>query len=213
LPLHSQSTLKIDIGGTLPGDVAGHHDQIVVSGALTVAGSLNLMLTNGYQPAPGNTFILIANDGSDVVSGTFSGLPQDSEFTVDGRTWKISYTGGSGNDVELTFVGQQYVVTNLNSNGAGSLFKALLDANAAAGLNVIVFAVAGLIEVSASYVLPVLTDSVRIDATTAPGFSGSPVVEISGSAAGLVSGFVFAAGSVGSHLRGLSIVRFCESWN
>jgi hypothetical protein len=34
--------------------------------------------------------------------GTFTGLPQNAEFYEDGQWWRISYTGGTGNDVVLT---------------------------------------------------------------------------------------------------------------
>ena len=56
-----------------------------------------------------------------------------------------------------------------------------------------------------------IAGTVVIDGSTAPGFAGAPVLEISGASAGNVSGFVFAAGSGGSGLRGLSIVLFAKS--
>ena len=36
------------------------------------------------------------------VSGTFTGKPQNSQFTAGGSNFIISYTGGDGNDVTLT---------------------------------------------------------------------------------------------------------------
>jgi hypothetical protein len=56
----------------------------------------------GFTPSPGLSFVLINNDGSDAVSGTFNGLPQGAYFTVSGQTFRINYTGGTGNDVVLT---------------------------------------------------------------------------------------------------------------
>jgi hypothetical protein len=47
---------------------------------------------------------LIDNDGTDAVSGTFAGLPQNAVVTAGGARYRISYTGGTGNDVTLTVV-------------------------------------------------------------------------------------------------------------
>jgi fibronectin-binding autotransporter adhesin len=58
-------------------------------------------------PTIGQTFTLIENDGSDPVSGNFSGLPGGTTFSIpqcDGISLTITYSGGSGNDVVLTVV-------------------------------------------------------------------------------------------------------------
>ena len=211
LAIQQGSTLSLELGGTLPGNTSGNHDQISVRGSTTLAGNLSLTLTGGYQPAAGDTLVLITNDGTDAISGSFIGLAENAEFTLDGTTWRISYVGGSGNDVVITCIGQQFEVSNLNASGNGSLYQAILNANAAAGLNVIVFSVAGLIEIATSHILPVITDPILIDGFSAPGFGSSPVIEISGVSAGLNSGLVFGSGSAGSTLRGLSIVRFAKA--
>ena len=41
---------------------------------------------------------IINNNATDVVSGTFVGLPQNSTFSVGNYTFRISYIGGTGND-------------------------------------------------------------------------------------------------------------------
>jgi hypothetical protein len=50
--------------------------------------------------------MVISNDGSDAVEGTFASLPEGSSFVVTtpsgNRTYSISYMGGDGNDVVLT---------------------------------------------------------------------------------------------------------------
>src|SRR5262245_15288003 len=62
-------------------------------------------------------------------------------------------------------------VTNLGNGGAGSLRQAILDANAVAGGDIIVFDVGGTINLVAA--LPPLTDNAtEIHGETAPG--GSP---------------------------------------
>lgn len=68
-----------------------------------------------------------------------------------------------------------YPVTNLNDSGAGSLRAALQSANSDPG-SVITFSVAGTIPVVTP--LPDLAAPTTISGTTAPGFSGTPVVAV-----------------------------------
>jgi Ca2+-binding RTX toxin-like protein len=99
-------------------------------------------------------------------------------------------------------------VTNTSDSGPGSLRQAMLDANATAGTDSIAFNIPG----SAPFTiqplsqLPFVTDPVVIDGTTQPGFSGSPIVEVDGSAAGSAAGFIIFAGD--STIRGLVINHF-----
>ena len=67
-------------------------------------------------------------------------------------------------------------VSNLNDSGSGSLRQAILNANAQHGADTINFTVAGTIVLNSA--LPNVTDTVNIDGTSAPGFSGAPVVEV-----------------------------------
>ena len=59
----------------------------------------------GFTPSAGQTFTIIANDLADAVVGTFAGLPEGSIFTAGAGRFRISYVGGSGNDVTLTAIG------------------------------------------------------------------------------------------------------------
>jgi autotransporter-associated beta strand protein len=102
-------SLAVDTGGTLRvrlnGTIAGtQHDRLSLthaSSAVTLAGTLDLIATAGL--AAGTTFRIVDNTASSAaVTGTFAGLPQNAEFYEDGQWWRISYTGGTGNDVVLT---------------------------------------------------------------------------------------------------------------
>jgi parallel beta-helix repeat protein len=95
-----------------------------------------------------------------------------------------------------------FTVTNLLNAGAGSLRTAIAQANANPGHDDIAFAVAGTIPLSSA--LPAITGSVGIDGSTAPGFAGSPQVTVNFRGQ---SGLRFAAGSDGSSLTSLSLVR------
>lgn len=77
-----------------------------------------------------------------------------------------------------------YTVTNTNDSGAGSLRKAILDANGNAGQDTIQFniAVSGVQTITPATPLPDLTDNsgAIVDGTTESGFTGTPLIEING---------------------------------
>lgn len=99
---------SLNAGGTLrvrlDGPAAASADQIRLTNAganVTLTGSLDLAAAPALPD--GTVFRLLDIDpGTTAVVGHFSGLPQDAEFYEDGQWWRISYTGGTGNDVTLT---------------------------------------------------------------------------------------------------------------
>ena len=101
-----------------------------------------------------------------------------------------------------------FIVINTNDAGAGSLRQAILNANASAGADIISFAIpgAGPFTITPASALPTITNPVVIDGTTQPGFTGTPIVELSGASAGGGNGLTISAG--GSTVRGLVINRF-----
>jgi parallel beta-helix repeat protein len=103
--------------------------------------------------------------------------------------------------LEDRLVPSTFVVTTLSDGGAGSLRQAIQQANVHAGADVISFDVAGTIELSSA--LPAVTGEVDLDGTTAPGYAGTPVVQIAFDHFG---GLQFVAGSKGSELSSLSLV-------
>ena len=110
-----------------------------------------------------------------------------------------------------------FVVTTTQDNGdntaptPGSLREAILKANAAAGTDTITFAIpgAGVQTISPPTALPGITDPVVIDGTTQAGYSGTPVVQLSGTAAtgSEVDGLDLLNHS-GSQIKGLTIGGF-----
>ena len=74
-----------------------------------------------------------------------------------------------------------YTVTNTNDTGAGSLRQAVLDANAAAGADVISFNIGGggAQTISLSSTINI-TSQIDINGSTQPGFSGTQLISISG---------------------------------
>jgi hypothetical protein len=94
-----------------------------------------------------------------------------------------------------------FTVSNLSDHGAGSLRQAILNANCNPGADVINFDVAGTITLASA--LPTVAGQVNINGTTAPGFAGTPLVEVNFNHFG---GLQFDSGADGSALRSLSLV-------
>jgi len=106
--------LSIELNGTSAGS---GYDQLNVTGTVNLTGA-TLNGSVGFAPAAGTTFTIINNDGSDAVTGTFSGLPEGAGVTLSGQTFTISYAGGTGNDVVLTRASPSVTLDNsVNPSG------------------------------------------------------------------------------------------------
>lgn len=97
----ASAAMEVNLSGT--GGGGANYDQLYLSSAsstVTLAGALNVVVTNEL---PTNVaFVIINNAGSAAVSGTFAGKPNNATFAASQYNWRITYTGGSGNDVTLT---------------------------------------------------------------------------------------------------------------
>lgn len=100
LALEAGSGLTVDITGP----TAGQYDLVSVAGAVSLGGPFSFA-PSGYTPGGGQLLTIIANDGADPVVGAFSNLAEGDFLTVGGVNLRISYVGGTGNDVTLTPVG------------------------------------------------------------------------------------------------------------
>lgn len=88
------------------------------------------------------------------------------------------------------------VVSNTTDGGAGSLRDALNQVNAGAGGNTITFSIpgGGVQRIAPAGSLPFVGKPVIIDATTQPGYAGSPLIELfGGNAGGTSSAFTVIA--------------------
>jgi hypothetical protein len=97
-------TVTFDVWGPSPGT---GYDQLIVTGGVAL-GSATLAIDLRYTPTVGEPFLLIDNDGTDPISGTFAGMPEGMVFTVvngaNSATFQITYQGNTGNDVVLTAI-------------------------------------------------------------------------------------------------------------
>lgn len=98
ITLDASSSFVVELHGTTAGSGYG---QVNARGTVSLGNAaLNASLT--FPSAISNTFTIINNDGSDAVSGTFAGLAEGATLVIGGAQFRISYAGGSGNDVVLT---------------------------------------------------------------------------------------------------------------
>jgi lysophospholipase L1-like esterase len=152
----------------------------------------------------GNTVLTASNIhiafGNNPGGGTFGGSTPD-RFTVNGvATFGLAIgTPGNGYTLVASHAGLSqtsqpfnvtglFEVTNINNGGSGSLRHAIANVNGlsdplgGAGTRTITFNIPGAAPHTIAPVnqLPTITRSVIIDGTTQPGFTGVPIVELSG---------------------------------
>jgi hypothetical protein len=91
--------------------------RLTASGNVNLA-NVDLLLSGSYTPVIGNQFIIVNNTSSGVTSGTFNGLPEGTIFNPSitntappkplpanlNADFRITYVGGTGNDVVLTVI-------------------------------------------------------------------------------------------------------------
>lgn len=134
--------------------------------------------------------------------------------------------------------GTTFVVTNTNDSGDGSLRQAILEANANAGADTIIFSIEpeGSHVITLESLLPPITEAVTIDGTSQSGYStgDEPVIQITGRqieidgtpieemCAGVESGvyrdnpgldvvYNSAGNASGTTIMGLKISYFCQA--
>jgi fibronectin-binding autotransporter adhesin len=85
-------------------------DRLNVSN-LTLAPGAALNVSLSYQPLPGTVFKIIDNSGDPII-GAFTGLNESGLLSNNGIVLRISYVGGTGNDVTLTTIGPDALFAN-----------------------------------------------------------------------------------------------------
>jgi FG-GAP-like repeat len=104
-----------------------------------------------------------------------------------------------------------FVVSNTGDSGPGSLRQAIVDSNNATGAtNTIDFDISGsgVQTINPLSPLPAITNPVLIDGASQPGYSGTPLIELSGSQAGGGDGLTITGAGVS--VRDLDINNFSQ---
>ncbi|MCX6273375.1 MAG: right-handed parallel beta-helix repeat-containing protein, partial [Bacteroidetes bacterium] len=118
------SGLAIDAGDVLDMEVNGttacdDYDKFIVNGDVSLGGaSLNFIL--GYAPSSSDVYTILDKTTPGAITGTFSGLAEGAFFTADFSSitysFKISYVGGDGNDVVITYYNEATALSWLQAN-------------------------------------------------------------------------------------------------
>lgn len=108
------AVFQVELDGPTPGN---GYDQLEVNGTVNLNGA-TLSVLPGFSISPGTSFLVLVNDTSNPITGTFAGLPEGATFQAGGQYFSISYQAGPHtNDVLLTRVnppGNLSGITQLN---------------------------------------------------------------------------------------------------
>jgi hypothetical protein len=100
--------LDVQNASTLAYDVDGAFTSTVLTGTLTLGAGANLELSLATGFVPTGDLLLVANDGSESIVGTFATIngeafDEGSSFTLTNNTgsyvFTLNYAGGTGNDL------------------------------------------------------------------------------------------------------------------
>jgi hypothetical protein len=204
--------------------------QVINSGGSTsISGSLNTNPSTGIiidvyrstvvddsgfgegESFVGSTTVTTDASGNASFSLTVPQLPEPAWISATATRQNTSFdTSEFSHSVLLGTVGPLQV-TSMNASGPGTLAQAILNANAIPGPDTITFNLSGAppFTMSLGTSLPVSSDPITIDATTQPGYSGVPIVEIRGSGPNSVNGLTISGGS--SAVKGLIINGFTNA--
>jgi len=95
--LSSAMTFQYDVNPSVPVTLG-------VTGTVGLVNATLAVTSPGGLPI-GTTYTMIDNDETDSVIGTFRLLPEGSTFNAGGQAFRVSYVGGSGNDVTISVLG------------------------------------------------------------------------------------------------------------
>ncbi len=141
--------------------------------------------------------VTTATSGTQVVPANVTATEADSIPANNSLTYEIGVTGST------------VTVVNTNEAGTGSLRQALLDAQnsvctfpCSIDFNI----PAPPYKIQPLTNLPSIISGVTLDATTQPGYTGTPIVEVDGTS-NPASAYLFQMNGTGSVLRGFSIIN------
>ncbi len=190
-------TLNIEIQGT--NALVPDFDQLLVSGNASLDGTLNVSLLNSFLPEKLDAFRIM----------TFASRTGDFAIknvpSLSGRELIATNPGSSFYDL----LGTTIIASNTNDSGAQSLRDAITRANLFNDGDVIIFNIAGpgphTLHLTSP--LPTISAPVTLDATSLPGYTGTPILELDGSGAGPTANG-FTVSTTGVSIEGFVINRF-----
>jgi uncharacterized repeat protein (TIGR01451 family) len=189
------TTFERDVVINLSGTASGDGTDYTIASPFLLGAVNPTFFTLRFPAGQSTTTVTITP-----VADAFVEAPETLTLSAEGATASVTIVD--------QFAPTTYTVTTTNDGGAGSLRQAILDANGHPGHDLIAFAIPGTgVRTIFTAGLPVVTESITIDATTQPGFSGTPLIVLTGVEAPLAAnGLVLNGGE--SLVRGLIINRF-----
>ena len=182
--LDIQKGVSFSATGGFASDVtsASVFEKIKANGAVAINTSATLTATaiGGFVPAAGDSFTLLDNTSASTTTGTFSGKPEGTQFTLGGVNKQLTYVGATGNDIVLAAIvvltpletwRQTYFASPANSGNGANGFDFEND-----GIpNLIEFAIGGNPMQNSAHLLPkaqVIGSNLVLTLTQPVGVSG-----------------------------------------
>jgi hypothetical protein len=111
----NQEGVRFDLAGAAPGT---GYDQLKITGTVQIgANATALIVLNGmFTATGGQQFVLIDNDGTDPIVGTFNSFDEGATFARGLYLFHVTYRGGDGNDFTLTVVNPSTTVISSSQN-------------------------------------------------------------------------------------------------
>ncbi len=176
-------------------------------------GTLSLSTTAGLTGSGDGTGSLSYSGPLTALDAALDGLsytsPPVPPSTIAMSVSALSY-GADPGEAQVTFTDGIFSVTTSADGGPGSLRQAIVDTDETPGSTTVDFAIpgTGVQTIVLGSPLPAITNSAFIDGCSQPGYSGTPLIELSGSQAGDADGLVITAPDV--TVRGLAIDGFAS---
>jgi autotransporter-associated beta strand protein len=143
------SMLNVELDGI---DQIWPYAALSMNGTNLLNGSLNLSLASGYAPLEGDDYRIVGNLSTNMIVGTFQGLPENSVISLGLHRFRINYNAGDeGNNVMLTYTNSPLrVATPQVSSGNGN---GVLDPNECNTINLVITNTSGVPMTGVSAVL------------------------------------------------------------
>src|SRR6185436_12159899 len=104
---NSSSTFAVEDGGITPGNLSTNYDQLNVTGTISLANATLNLSPLGFSPSAGQTFVIVNNDGTDLITGNFilgtGGTDENGGSLGEGDT--ITNFLGSALEATITYQG------------------------------------------------------------------------------------------------------------
>ena len=121
------SNFNVEVNGVTTAGT--DYDQLNVTGTVDVTGAV--LNTSGTVTGTmaGDAAVIINNDGTDPVVGTFAGLADGATVNINGEVFHIYYNGGDGNDVVLAAAPALVNAVYVNDDFTGTNGTIIADAD------------------------------------------------------------------------------------